>query len=535
MDFNYFNYPFNSQRNVVFAQNGIVATSQYLAAEAGLEILKIGGNAVDAAIATAACLTVTEPTSNGIGGDAFAIIWMNNSMYGLNSSGPAPKNLNISKVKDMGHTSIPQYGWVPVTVPGIPAAWGELSAKFGSLSLTKVLEPAINYAQNGFPVSTVVSYNWNKIAKLYKETLKDSIYKEWFNIFTSDGNAPNPGDIWRSSDLAETLCSIAKSNGKSFYSGNLAEKIIDFSNKTGGFLNNIDLEEYQPEWVTPISINYRGYDIWELPPNGQGLVALLALNILNKFDLEKATDNELIHKQIEAIKLGFADGFKYIADPKYMQIDLTTILSDNYSQEKAKQISNFANKPEKINPYSGGTVYLATADKFGNMVSYIQSNYRGFGSGLVVPGTGIALHNRGCGFTLDPNHPNCLSPGKRPYHTIIPGFITKDNKPIGPFGVMGALMQPQGHVQVISNLLDKKLNQQASLDKPRWQWTRENHILVEDIFESKSLSYLKSHGHNISISTDTTSFGRGQIIWKNSNDIYVAGTEPRADSTAASW
>jgi len=535
MNFNFLEYPYASRRTAVFASNGVVATSQYLAAQAGLDILRKGGNAIDAAIAVAACLTVTEPTSNGIGGDAFAIVWTNNQLYGLNASGPAPQLINKHTIYKSGYTQIPRHGWIPVTVPGIPAAWRELSVKFGKLPFSKLLEPAITYAEKGYPVSPVVSYNWNLCYQQYRKDLKDTIFQEWFKIFAPSGHAPKPGELWSSPDHARTLTSIAESNAQSFYTGDIAERMIDFSQKTGGYLLKEDLENYKPEWVNPISINYRGYDIWELPPNGHGLIVLLALNILEGFDIDELGYAIFCHKLIEAIKLAFADGFKYIADPDYMNISLPFLLSKEYADKRRKLITDKALPPERVNPECGGTVYLATADSEGNMVSYIQSNYTGFGSGLVVPGTGIALHNRGCCFTLEDNHPNCLMPGKRPYHTIIPGFITRNNQAIGPFGVMGALMQPQGHVQVITNMIDRKLNPQATLDAPRWQWTKDNSILVESSFPEEIVNFLKSLEHNVIVSSETASFGRGQIIWKNENNVLSAGTEPRADSLIACW
>ena len=529
-------YPYPSKRTTVYANNGVVASSQYLASQAGLEILKKGGNAIDAAIACAACLTVTEPTSNGIGGDAFALVWFNNKLHGLNASGPSPSTISRQSLLNKGLSEVPKYGWLPVTVPGVPSAWQELAVKFGELPLSQSLQPAIDYAYNGYPVSAVVSENWNIALQNYLVQLKDSMFAEWFRTFTIQGKAPKPGEIWRSTEIAETLIKIAETNAESFYTGDLAEKICSFSKANGGFLSLSDLAAYKPEWVDPLCIDYKGYTIWELPPNGHGLIVLLALNILNNFDLQNCSTSQSTHYIIEALKLAFSDGLNEIGDPKFSKPRITDLLSDSYAAQRSKLITGKALVPEPGYRFSGGTVYLATADKYGNMVSYIQSNYTGFGSGLVVPGTGIALHNRGSSFNLLPDHPNCLEGGKRPYHTIIPGFITRDSKAIGPFGVMGAMMQPQGHIQVITNLIDKKLNPQSSLDAPRWQWLDNTSLIVERGFPTDIMHNLKQMDHLIKVSDDTALFGRGQIIWKDPvSNVYISGTEPRCDSLIACW
>ncbi|AET69006.1 gamma-glutamyltransferase [Desulfosporosinus orientis DSM 765] len=527
--------PYASRRVTTYANNGMVATSQPLAAEAGLSVLRKGGNAVDAAIAAAVCLTVVEPTSNGIGGDAFALIWSKGELYGLNASGPAPQLLNLQILKKAGREKMPIYGWLPVTVPGAPSAWAELSSRFGRLPLTEVMAPAIKYAEGGFPVSPTVGRSWEISFDRYAHDLKDEQYKSWFNTFAPDGRAPKIGELWRSPDHARTLQSIAETKASSFYSGVIADKIDYFSKHHGGFLRKEDLAAYKPEWVNPVSINYRGYQVWEIPPNGHGLVALLALNILKGFDFDIKESTESYHYQIEAMKLAFADGLKYIADPSQMSVSINDLLSDEYAAERRKLIGGRALQPEPGRPPKGGTVYLATADSEGNMVSYIQSNYMGFGSGLVVPGTGISLHNRGNNFSLDPNHANCLQPGKKPYHTIIPGFLTKDQKPVGPFGVMGGFMQPQGHVQVIMNTLDFHLNPQAALDAPRWQWINGKTIGVEHSFPEHIAQVLARKGHDINWSMDTASFGRGQIIWRTEDDVLAGGTESRADGYIGMW
>lgn len=536
MNHDYLNYPYPSQRMATFARKGIVATSQPLAAQAGLRIMQKGGNAIDAAIATAACLTVVEPTSNGIGGDAFAIVWSKGELHGLNASGPAPQSISIKAVQEKGHREIPKFGWIPVTVPGAPSAWVELSKRFGKLSLSEVLQPAIDYAEQGYPISPTTGSNWLRAYHRYQELLTGEEFKYWFETFTLAGQAPQIGQIWSLKDHAKTLTSIAETTGESFYRGEIAEKIAQFSREYGGFLSLKDLGDYRPEWVTPIKANYRGYDVWEIPPNGQGLVALIALNILKADDFTEKDSVNTYHKQIEALKLAFADGKKYITQRSEMRVAVEELLSETYAQKRRDLIGNRALTPEPGNLPNGGTVYLATADAEGNMVSYIQSNYMGFGSGLVVPGTGIALQNRGHNFSFDPTHDNCLEPGKKTYHTIIPGFLTKDDQPVGPFGVMGGFMQPQGHLQVIMNTLDFQLNPQAALDAPRWQWLEGKKIEVEHNFPQHIAQALARRGHQVQVALSSGSFGRGQIIWRDQKTgVLVSGTEPRTDSTVAAW
>lgn len=519
----------------MYARNGMVATSQPLAAQAGLAVLRKGGNAIDAAVATAACLTVVEPTSNGIGSDAFALVWTKGKLYGLNSSGPAPRAISIEAVNRAGHKVIPRHGWIPVTVPGAPAAWAELSKRFGRLPLTEVLEPAIVYASEGYPLSPVLASDWRAAYNLYRETLQAEEFKPWFDTFAPAGQPPAAGQLWRSPDHARTLSAIAGTEAEAFYRGELAERIDDFSRRHGGFLRKEDLEDFRPSWVEPIRVNYRGYDVWEIPPNGQGLVALMALNIIKGFEFPCKDSIDTYHKQIEAMKLAFADGRKYITDPSRMRINVDDLLSEGYAAERRKLIGDTAVMPEPGTPPEGGTVYLAAADGEGNMVSYIQSNYMGFGSGLVVPGTGISLQNRGANFSLDPAHDNRLEPGKRTYHTIIPGFLTRDGQPVGPFGVMGGFMQPQGHLQVVMNAIDFDLNPQAALDAPRWQWVEGKTVWVERHFPGHIGDALARMGHDIQWSTNTGSFGRGQIIWRSEHGVLVGGTEPRADGTVAAW
>lgn len=530
-------YPYPSRRNVVYGRKGMVAASQPLAAQAGLQILKEGGNAVDATIATAACLTVVEPTSNGIGSDAFALVWVEGRLHGLNASGPAPQKLSIETVKAAGYDhELPKRGMIPVTVPGALGAWAELSKKFGKLPLTQVLAPAIEYAESGYPISPTLAKFWQLYYEDYKESFKGEEFQPWFDTFAPEGRAPKAGEIWRSPGHAAALRLIAETNGEAFYRGELADRIDAFFQKHGGFLRKEDLAEYCPEWVDPVKINYRGYDVWEIPPNGQGLVALHALNILKGFDFPEKESVETYHKQIEAMKLAFSDGMKYITQPSDMKVTADELLSDSYAAERRALIGEEALIPEPGHPPKGGTVYLAAADGEGNMVSFIQSNYMGFGSGIVVPGTGIALQNRGNNFSLNPDHANALKPGKKTYHTIIPGFLTKGDQPVGPFGVMGGFMQPQGHVQVIMNTIDFHLNPQASLDAPRWLWTRDKTVEIETGFSSEIARALIRKGHRIKVVLKEDGFGRGQIIWRDPETGVLSGaTDPRTDGEVAAW
>jgi gamma-glutamyltranspeptidase/glutathione hydrolase len=518
-----------------YGRKGMVATSQPLAAQAGLDIIKKGGNAIDAAIAVAACLTVVEPNSNSIGGDTFALVWTEGKLHGLNASGPSPMSISIDKVKAAGHERIPTYGMVPVTVPGTPGSWAALSERFGRLTLMEVLQPAIDYAENGFPVSPTIAKYWqdgyNNISKL-----EDGVFKSWLETFAPNARAPRAGEMWRSKDHARSLRSIAETNAESFYRGELAAKIGEFFRSNSGYLTEADLAAYKPEWVEPINVNYRGYDVWEIPPNGQGLVTLLALNILNGFDFAAKDLVETYHKQIEAVKLAFIDGLKYITDPRKMNVSVEELLSDVYAKERRALIGDEALTPEPGEPPKGGTVYLATADGEGNMVSFIQSHAGDFGAGVVIPGTGICMQNRGTGFSLDPTHLNVLEPGKKTFHTIIPGFLTKDGAAVGPFGVMCGSIQPQAHVQVVMNAVDFGLNPQATLDAPRWRWLRDKVIEVEPQFPDHLAQALARKGHVVLRAIDSGMFGRGQVIWRdNETGVLAGGTEPRADSEVAAW
>ncbi|MCP8615898.1 gamma-glutamyltransferase family protein [Salirhabdus salicampi] len=536
MNFDSLFNPYPSQRMVTYGTKGMVATSQPLAAQAGLDILKKGGNAVDAAIATAATLTVVEPTSNGIGGDAFAIVWMKDKLYGLNASGFSPKNISIEALKERGIEEMPKHGLIPVTVPGAPSAWAALSKRFGNLSLKEALQPAVDIAREGYAISPILGYYWKRGYEKFKETLTDEEFAGWFETFAKDNRAPEIGEVWSSEDHAKTLEEIGESEGESFYRGALADKIASFSEKYNGFLTKDDLASFEPEWVDPISVSYRGYDVWEIPPNGQGLIALMALNIAKEFDYSERDTPETFHKQIEAMKLAFVDGQKHITQRDQMEFTTDELLSEEYGALRRSLIGEKALQPEPGEPPKGGTVYLATADGEGNMVSFIQSNYMGFGSGVVVPGTGIALQNRGHNFSMDPEHVNALAGGKRTYHTIIPGFLTKDGRPVGPFGVMGGFMQPQGHMQVVMNMIDFDLNPQAALDAPRWQWEKDKKVLVEPNFPNHIAQALARKGHDIHVATEGGPFGRGQIIVRDPKTGTLAGgTESRTDGAIAVW
>ena len=534
LSFDALHYPYASRRNVVYAKRGMVATSQPLAAQAGLQVLQAGGNAIDAAIATAAALTVVEPSANGIGGDAFALVWHQGQLHGLNASGPAPQGMTLEKITAQGLTEVPKYGPLAVTVPGTPASWAALAGRFGRLPLSRSMAGAIELAQDGFPVSPSVAYAWQQATKVFHQQLKGDHFRSWFDTFSPE-RPPLAGEIWRSSAHAQTLQSIAETNAESFYRGPLAERIASFVQSAGGYLSEQDLADFRVDWCDPISVNYRGYDVWEIPPNGHGLVALMALNILKGFEFTDRDSLLTHHRQIEALKLAFADGFAHIGDPAHMRVSVADLLGESYARERRALIGERATLPLPGEPARGGTVYLSTADSEGNMVSLIQSNYMGFGSGMVVPGTGIALHNRGNNFSLEAGHPNCLAPGKRPYHTIIPGFLTKDGQAVGPFGVMGGFMQPQGHVQMVMNTVDFGLNPQASLDAPRWEWEAANRVNIERATPEHLYHGLARLGHDVTWSNNRIAFGRGQIIWRNAEGVLCGGTEPRTDGSIAAW
>ena len=531
-------YRYPSRRSVVYGSRGMVATSQPLASQAGLAVLKMGGNAVDAAIATAAVLTVVEPVSNGLGSDVFALIWKNGKLHGINGSGSAPRSLSPEFFHSKGLESVPLYGWPAVTVPGAVATWCELSRKMGKLPLKDVLAPAIEYARKGYAVSVTSALEWEIAFKRYS-AMEGPEFQGWASVFAPLGKAPAPGEIFASGALTDTLAQIADSNGEAFYRGEIAKKIVDFAQRTCGFLTAEDLANFAPEWTLPIGIDYRGYKVWEMPPNGQGICALIALNILKGFDLCERDSAETFHKHIEAIKLGFADTHRYVADQRFSYVPVRELLSDRYSYARRKLIADNATDFEPGDPMSGGTVYLAAADKSEDgeitMVSFIQSNYTGFGSGVVCPKTGVAFNNRSVCFSLAPGHPNIFAGGKRPYNTIIPAFLSKGENPIGPFGVMGRFMQPQGHLQVVSNVVDFGMNPQEALDAPRWQWVKGLQVNVEPGFSTTSAQALARMGHEIVPQLSSNDFGRGEIIWLTEHGTFAGAAEPRTDGCVAAW
>jgi gamma-glutamyltranspeptidase/glutathione hydrolase len=556
-DFISFNAALNrypSRRSVVYGKNGMVCTSQALAAQAGLDILKKGGNAIDAAIATAISLTVLEPPSNGIGSDLFALVWYKGKLYGLNGSGPAPLNLTRElvlaklqmegngkddyaengEISDLSATSMPDHGWETVTVPGAPASWKALHERFGAADFASLFDAAVRYAEEGFPLQPICSKLWKKNVPKVFPLKNEKMYQPMLETFFNDKKL-EPGSTVKLPEMGKTLRRLAESGCDSFYTGDIAREILQFARETGGYLTEADLRDYKPEWVEPIRLNYRGYDVCEIPPNGHGLVVLMTLNILRQLPLGDKEDPETVHRQLEAMKIGFTDGKKYIADPRCMKADVAYFLSEEYGRKRAAEIGAGAHLPRPVDLNCGGTVYLCTADKDGNMVSLIQSHFNNFGSKLSVPGTGILLNNRGKNFSLDPEHDNCLAPGKKPYHTIIPGFLLKDGEAVGPFGVMGAFMQPQGQVQVVNNLIDFSLNPQEALDAPRWQWTGGKTVEAEASFDKKILENLKRRGHAVKIMEDFTSFGRGQMILRQPDGVYAAATEPRTDGVVAAW
>ena len=531
-------YKYASRRRVVHAKRGMVCTSQPLASQAGLTILQQGGNAIDAAIATAICQTIVEPTNNGLGSDCFALVWTGGKLHGLNGSGYAPQRLTPEAVAASGATEkMPLRGWEAVTVPGAPSAWAELHKRFGRLPFAKLFEPAIYYAEQGYPVSPIVARFWQEGIDALTPYKNNPAIAPWFATFDVHGNgvAPQTGELVTLPDHAKTLRILADSYCESYYRGELAQKLVEFSDKTGGYLSLEDLAEYRAEWVEPVHINYHGYDVWEMPPNGHGITALMALNILKGMEIGAKDTGDTFHKQIEAMKLAFADGMHYIADPRYMQTRVEELLSDAYAAKRRALIGETALEPTHGKPFCGGTVYLCTADGEGNMVSFIQSNYKDFGSGIVLPGYGINLNDRGAGFSLDPELDDYLAPRKKPYHTIIPGFLTREGEAVGPFGVMGAYMQPQGHVQVIMNTVDWLLNPQSALDAPRWQWIAGKEIWLERSVAPEIVEDLRRRGHEVRVLEDDTTFGRGEIIWRDSNGVLAGATEPRADGVVAAW
>jgi gamma-glutamyltranspeptidase/glutathione hydrolase len=528
--------PYPTRRKPTLAGNGVVATSQPLAAQAGLDILRRGGNAIDAAVAAAATLTVVEPTSNGIGGDLFALVWDGNELHGLNASGRAGAAASPERLRAKGAISMPELGWDSVTVPGGPNGWSMLMERFGSMSLADVLAPGATYAQEGYPVSPTVSQLWAVAAKRYLAQSGPE-FAGWREVFAPGGTAPAAGERWSSPAHAATLRRLGEVGTEDFYTGKIAEQILAYSKATGGSLTADDFAAHKGEWVQPISTNYRGYDVWEIPPSGQGIAALMTLKMLEEYDLAGMgqVSAESWHLQMEAMKVAFVDAHRYVADPSVVAVPTQTLLSPEYIASRRAEIGDAAKIHTPGVLPKGGTVYLCTADRDGRMVSLIQSNYQGFGSGIVVPEAGIALHNRALGFTLEQGHPNEFAAGKRPFHTIIPGFVTRGAQALGPFGVMGAPMQPQGHAQVIIGTVDHGLNPQAALDAPRWRVLEGLDAVVELETPHDVYRGLVARGHRLLEPSETYAFGRGQIIWRLDDGVYVAGSEPRADGCVAAY
>jgi len=528
--------PYASRRSPVMAMNGVVATSQPVAAQAGLAMLMRGGSAVDAAVAAAAALTVVEPTGNGIGGDALALVWDGERLHGLNGSGRAPAALDAERLRAAGLRHMPEHGWTSVTVPGAPAAWGDLHARFGRLPLAEVLGPAIACAEEGFAVTPIVASSWKRQAERIL-ALRDPALDGFARAYTRGRRAPAAGERWRSPEQARTLRELAERGVRDFYEGAVAAALVAFARETGGPIAARDLAEHRSEWVAPISIACGEFRAWELPPNAQGIAALMALGMLGEDDLGACEPlaSDVLHRQIECMKLAFADTYARVADPDHVAVPVGRLLDPAYLAARRALVSESALEPAPGMPPAGGTVYLCAADRDGMMVSFIQSNYDGFGSGIVVPGTGVSLHNRGRAFSLAPGHPNEAAGGKRPFHTIIPGFLTRGATAVGPFGVMGQTMQPQGHLQVLCATLAWGMGPQAALDMPRWRAMEGRRLHLEEEMPAGVAAALAGRGHDVRVLPALSGFGRGQIIWRLDDGVYAAGSDKRADGAAVGW
>lgn len=536
-------------RSEVIAQQGMVCSSHPLATQVGIDILKKGGTAVDAAIAVDACLGLMEPTGAGIGGDLFAIVWdaKTKKLYGLNASGKAPKSISIAILKSKGLSQIPLYGPLPVTVPGCVDGWYELHKRFGSLPMDKLLQPAIDYANNGFPLTEVIAPGiQNSIVRFAKQ------YPNIKETYSPNGEQWKKGDIFRNPMLAKTLQLIAQKGRDEYYKGSIAKTIGDFIQSQGGYLSYDDLASYTSEWVEPVSTNYRGYDIWELPPNGQGIAVLQMLNILEQYDLKKYGfgSAEHIHYFVEAKKLVYEDRAKYYADMQFYDVPIKELISKEYAKQRSKEIND---RRASQAPQAGAiantnnTVYLTVADKDGNMVSFIQSNYQGMGSGMVPPGLGFMLQDRGELFSLDETHANALMPGKRPFHTITPAFVTKDGKPFLSFGVMGGDFQPLGQVQILLDIIDFGMNVQEAGDAPRIdhlgsstptgeaQQPGGGTVVLENGFSPDAIRRLLSMGHKISYGFGESFGGYQAILYDSENKVYYGASESRKDGCAIGY
>ncbi|MCK5858946.1 MAG: gamma-glutamyltransferase [Abyssibacter sp.] len=533
-------------RSEVIARHGMAATSQPLVTQIALDVLKAGGNAVDAAIAANAAQGLMEPVGNGIGGDLFAIVWdaESQALYGLNASGRSPRSLSLQWFADQGYETIPSYGPLPVSVPGCVDGWFELHARFGSRPMAELLDPAIRYAREGFPVTELIAYYWDRSVPRLSQ------FPGFTKQFTVDGRAPRKGEIWRNPFLANTLARIVGGGRDAFYEGAVAKTIADYVQAQGGFLSEADLAAHTSEWVEPVSTDYRGYRVWELPPNTQGVAALQMLNILEGFDLAAAGfgSPDHLHWFTEAKKLAFEDRARYYTDPDFADIPLERLLSKSYAAEQRARIDKGkAAKayPDPASLQSGDTIYLTVADEAGNMVSLIQSNYRGMGSGMTPPGLGFILQNRGELFALDPTHANRFEPGKRPFHTIIPAFITHDGAPWVSFGLMGGAMQPQGHVQIVTNLIDFGMNLQEAGDAPRIYHEGSSsptgpvmsdggQLYLESGFDYSTVRALMGRGHRIGSARGP--YGGYQAILRDPvSGVYFGASESRKDGQAAGY
>lgn len=532
---------FSSRRSPVYSRRGIVATSQPLATAAGLEILAKGGNAADAAVAAGAALNVTEPSSTGIGGDMFALFYdaKTKAVTALNGSGRAPAALTLDRLQNEGIiTELPPFHAHTVTVPGACAGWFDLIEKYGSLSMAEILLPAIRIAEEGFPVGPITSYSWQHGAQ---SQLKSALNGQELTI---NGRGPKPGEIFRNPGLVRTFDTVARGGKEAFYQGEIADAIVSVMKQAGGCMSAEDLESHASTWEEPISVTYRGLRVYECPPNGQGITALIALNILEGFDLSSLSSLsvERLHLMIQAMRLAFADSRWYVADPAFSNVPVQGLLSKEYAKER-RQLINLKRAtidPKRGTPVSSSdTVYLSVVDRFGNACSFINSNYWGFGTGIVPKGWGFTLQNRGHNFSLDPNHPNALAPRKRPYHTIIPAMVTREDGSLyASYGVMGGFMQPQGHVQVLSALVDDGLDPQAALDLPRFCIDVEEsggRVALEESISVDVMSGLENMGHPVYPVSgyDRSLFGRGQVILRDAETgVLVAGSDPRADGCA---
>ncbi|ACS86400.1 gamma-glutamyltransferase family protein [Musicola paradisiaca] len=524
-----FNVGYPSYRVPMMGRNA-VAASQPLAAQAGLRMLQAGGNAVDAAVACAMALTVVEPTGNGIGSDAFAIVWDGKQLHALNATGRAPAGWSPARFAHL--SAMPQLGWEAVTVPGAVSSWVALAQRFGTLPLTTLAQPAIEYARQGFPVSPLIGRLWQKgVDKLNDQP-------GFSACFAPLGRAPRIGDIFRNPDQADTLEKIAATHGEAFYRGELAERIAAFAREHGAALTLDDLRNHRADWVETLSVPFAGGSVHELPPNGQGIATLIALGILRHSGIERYAPDSApwLHLSIEAMKLALADLERYIADPDHLAFPAQRLLDDDYLRQRAALID-----PQQAGdfvfgkPNQSGTVYLSTADANGMMVSFIQSNYMGFGSGVVVPGTGISLQNRGAGFVLEEGHPNQVAGGKRPFHTIIPAFaLDGSGQPLMSFGVMGGPMQAQGHLQMALRIMLHRQNPQAAIDAPRWRVESGRQVVVEATLDRNTLAALRALGHDVTVEDplQSYSFGGAQAILRDDQGIYIAATESRKDGQA---